>query len=110
MSSDSILKDKLGGSHTTVIGGRSGKKILRTVSQHPNVKRIIPSVISVRGKSASGGSLSAKILRPDSRGNLRLLLSQGTSSQEIRLVTNIGDFEEGEKLMEELNDILSEYR
>lgn len=107
MSSDSILKDKLGGSHTTVIGGRTGKKILRMVSQHPDVKRIIPSVISVRGKSASGGSLTAKILRPDNRGNLRLLLSQGTSSQEIRLVTNIGSVEEGEKLMAELNAILS---
>ncbi len=108
MSSDSILKEKLGGAHSTVIGGRSGKKILRMISQHPNVKRVIPSVISVRGKSASGGSLTAKILRPDNRGNLRLLLSQGTSSQEIRLVTNVGDVEEGEKLMAELNAILSE--
>ncbi|MDK2892929.1 MAG: hypothetical protein PWQ49_1321 [Methanohalophilus sp.] len=107
MSSDSILKDKLGGSHTTVIGGRTGKKILRIISQHPNIKRIIPSIISVRGKSASGGRLTAKILRPDSRGNLRLLLSQGTSSQEIRLVTNVGSLEEGEKLMDELNAMLS---
>jgi hypothetical protein len=108
MSSDSILRDKLGGSHSTVIGGRSGKKIFRMISQHPKIKRIIPSVISVRGKSVSGGALTAKVLRPDSRGNLRLLLSQGTSSQEIRLITNIGNVEEGESLMAELNAMLSE--
>jgi hypothetical protein len=101
------LRDKLGGAHTTVIGGRTGKKILRLVGGHPDIKRIIPSVITVRGKSASGGALSAKVLRPDGRGNLRLLLSQGTSSQEIRIVTNVGEFAEGERVMAELNAILS---
>lgn len=108
MSSDSILRDKLGGAHTTVIGGRAGKKILRTISRHPDVKRIIPSVITVRGKSAAGGTMCAKVLRPDNRGNLRLLLSQGTSSQEIRIITSVGNIGEGERVMMELNSMLSE--
>ncbi|WMW24578.1 DUF2103 domain-containing protein [Methanolobus sediminis] len=99
---------KLGGSHTTIIGGRAGKKIVSMLSQHPSVKKVIPSVIAVKGKGNSGGKLTAKIQRPDDRGNLRLLLSHGTSFQELRIVTNVGSFEEGEDIMKELNSLLSD--
>lgn len=97
-------KNKLGGVHTTIIGGRAGKKLVKLVSQHPEVKKIIPTVISVKG--IAGGSLTGKVLRADARGNLRLLLSEGRSFQEIRLVTTVGTAEEGDRIMDELNEIL----
>jgi len=97
-------KNKLGGSHTTIIGGRAGKKLVKLVSQHPEIKKVIPSVISVKG--TAGGSLTGKILRADARGNLRLLLSEGRSFQEIRLVTTVGTAEEGDRIMNELNEII----
>ena len=99
-------KSKLGGSHTTIIGGRAAKKIVSMLSQHPEIKKIIPSVITVKGKGNSGGMLTARVQRPDERGNLRLLLSRGTSFQELRLVTTVGSFTEGERIMEELNLLL----
>ena len=97
-------KNKFGGAHTTIIGGRAGKKLVKLVSQHPEIKKVIPSVISVKG--LAGGSLTGKILRADSRGNLRLLISEGRSFQEVRLVTTVGTVEEGDRIMNELNEIL----
>jgi hypothetical protein len=97
-------KNKLGGVHSTIIGGRAGKKLVKLVSQHPEVKKVIPSVISVKG--IAGGSLTGKVLRADARGNLRLLVSEGRSFQEIRLVTTVGTAEEGDRIMNELNEIL----
>jgi hypothetical protein len=95
---------KLGGAHTTIIGGRAGKKLIRLISQHPAIKKVIPSVILVKG--VAGGNLTGKVLRSDARGNLRLLLSEGRSFQEIRLVTTVGTAEEGDRIMNELNEIL----
>ncbi len=97
-------RNKLGGTHTTIIGGRAGKKLIKLVSQHPEIKKVIPSVISVKG--IAGGNLTGKVLRSDARGNLRLLLSEGRSFQEIRLVTTVGTAEEGDRIMNELNEIL----
>jgi hypothetical protein len=98
------LKNKIGGAHTTIIGGRAGKKIVKLVSQHPEIKKVIPSIISVKG--TAGGSLTGKVLRADARGNLRLLLSEGRSFQEIRLVTTVGTAEEGDRIMNQLNETL----
>lgn len=103
-NAQSSSKKKLGGAHTTIIGGRAGKKLVKLVSQHPDVKKVIPSVISVKG--IAGGSLTGKVLRADARGNLRLLLSEGRSIQEVRLVTTVGTTEEGDRIMNELNEIL----
>ncbi|WP_054865071.1 DUF2103 domain-containing protein [Methanosarcina barkeri] len=103
-NAQSSLKNKLGGVHTTIIGGRAGKKLVKLVSQHPEVKKVIPTVISVKG--VAGGSLTGKALRADARGNLRLLLSEGRSFQEIRLVTTVGTADEGDRIMDELNEIL----
>jgi len=97
-------KNKLGGVHTTIIGGRAGKKLVRIVSQHPQIKKVIPSVISVKG--VPGGSLTGKILRSDLRGNLRLLISKGSSYQKVRIVTTVGTAEEGDRIMKELNENL----
>jgi hypothetical protein len=101
-------KSKLGGSHTTIIGERQGKKLVALISRHPEVKKIIPSVITVRGKGVSGGIITGKVQRPDERGNLRLLISCGTSFQELRLITTVGDLSEGERIMRELNAILKD--
>lgn len=103
-NAQSSSKNKLGGVHTTIIGGRAGKKLVKLVSQHPEIKKVIPSVISVKG--IAGGSLTGKVLRADARGNLRLLLSEGRSFQEVRLVTTVGTAEEGDRIMNELNEIL----
>jgi hypothetical protein len=97
-------RKKLGGAHTTIIGGRAGKKLIKLVSQHPAIKKVIPSVILVKG--VAGGNLTGKVLRSDARGNLRLLLSEGRSFQEIRLVTTVGTAEEGDRIVNELNEIL----
>jgi hypothetical protein len=101
--------NKIGGSHTTIIGGRHGKKLVRLISQHAEVKKIVPSVITVRGKSNPGGLIIGKVLRPDERGNLRLLISHGTSSQELRIITTVGDVQSGERVMNELNRMIVEH-
>ncbi|MCK4811243.1 MAG: DUF2103 domain-containing protein [Methanosarcinales archaeon] len=101
-----MTQTKLGGAHTTIVGGRTGKKAAEIVARHPMVKRIIPSVISV--KEAAGGKTTAKVLRSDAMGNLHLLISSGTSAQELRIITTVGDFPAGESLRCELNEMLSE--
>ncbi len=70
------------------------------------VKRIIPSVISVNG--ADGGKTVAKVLRSDTRGNLRLLISSGTSAQELLIITTVGNYLAGESMRCELNEMLLE--
>ncbi|MDY0266404.1 MAG: DUF2103 domain-containing protein [Methanimicrococcus sp.] len=99
-----LWKNKRGGIHTTIIGDRKGRKIASLVSTHSAVKKLIPGIIQSKGHS--GGSFRAKVLRPDSRGNLRLLFTQGTSFQEIILVTTAADLEEGERISEELNVLI----
>ena len=98
---------KIGGAHTTIIGGRTGRHVTECVAVHEEVKKIIPSVISVKNNGRSGG-FSAKVLRPDERGNLRLLIVEGRSFQEIRLVTTVANADEGERLVRELNDLIDE--
>jgi len=101
--SDSWIS-KRGGIHTTIIGDRKGRKIASVVSSHEAVKKIIPGIIQSKGPS--GGSFRAKVLRPDACGNLRLLFTQGTSFQEIILVTTAGDITEGEAISDELNALI----
>ena len=69
------------------------------------VEWIILAIISM---GAAGGKPVAKVLRSDTRGNLRPLLSSGTSAQELRSITTMGDFLAGESPRRELNEILSE--
>ncbi len=58
-NAQNLSKNKLGGTHTTVIGGRAGKKLIKLISQHPELKKVIPSVISVKGV-AGGENLQEK--------------------------------------------------
>lgn len=99
------LKQKLGGSHTTIIGGRNSYKIINNICKHEKIKSIIPSIICYKNNNKKK-NIYAKIQRPDCHGNLRLLLSVGSSYQEIRLITNVMDLSEGECLQKELNKLI----
>ncbi|WP_224332602.1 DUF2103 domain-containing protein [Haloprofundus halobius] len=97
--------EKLGGSHTTLIGGRNGRKAIGVVAGHPHVKKIVPGPIDAGGKG-SRTSLRAKVTRADDNGNVRLLLRDGSSVQENRVVTTAMDRETGERVRDDLNEAL----
>ncbi|WP_435335430.1 DUF2103 domain-containing protein [Haloarchaeobius sp. TZWWS8] len=100
-------RDKIGGSHSTLIGGRAGMKAIQTVAEHPHVKKVIPGPIEAGG-SSSRGSVRAKVTRADEHGNVRMLLRDGSSVQENRVVTTAGDREMGERVRADLNEVLSD--
>jgi hypothetical protein len=100
-------REKLGGTHSTLIGGRKGRRAVGVVAGHPHVKKIIPGPIDAGGKG-SRTSLRAKATRADGNGNLRLLLRDGSSVQENRVVTTAMDRETGEFVRDDLNDALFE--
>lgn len=100
-------EEKLGGSHTTLIGGRDGRRAIQTVAGHPHVKKVIPGPIDAGGTGSQSG-LRAKVTRADTNGNVRLLLRDGSSVQENRIVTTARDVEGGELVREDLNDALDE--
>ena len=99
--------EKLGGSHSTLIGDRDGMAAIRTVAQHPHVKKVVPGPISAGGSSSPSG-VRAKATRADGNGNVRLLLRDGSSVQENRVVTTAMDRERGERVREDLNEALSD--
>lgn len=104
---DLAPKEKLGGSHTTLIGGRDGREAIQTVAGHPHVKKVIPGPIDAGGTGSQSG-LRAKVTRADTNGNVRLLLRDGSSVQENRIVTTARDVEGGEYVRQDLNDALDE--
>ncbi|GAB3325131.1 DUF2103 domain-containing protein [Haloplanus salinarum] len=99
-------KEKLGGRHTTLIGGRTGRRAISTVAEHPHVKKIVPGPIDAGGTGSQSG-LRAKVTRADGNGNVRLLLRDGSSVQENRIVTTAMDRETGERVRDDLNDELA---
>jgi hypothetical protein len=99
--------EKIGGSHSTLIGGRNGRNAILTAAGHPNVKKVIPGPINAGGKGSDAG-LRAKATRPDGNGNVRLLLRDGSSVQENRVVTTARDRETGERVRTDLNEALAE--
>ena len=99
--------EKIGGTHSTLIGDRDGKRAIETVAGHPHVKKIIPGPIDASGSSARGG-VRAKATRADQGGNVRLLIRDGSSVQENRVVTTAGDRELGEHVRADLNEALRE--
>ncbi|SDM08224.1 hypothetical protein SAMN04487949_0774 [Halogranum gelatinilyticum] len=100
-------REKLGGTHSTLIGGRKGRKAIGVVADHPHVKKIIPGPIDAGGKGSRTG-LRAKVTRADDNGNVRLLFRDGSSVQENRVVTTAMDRETGEWVREDLNEALYE--
>ncbi|WP_435126908.1 DUF2103 domain-containing protein [Halobaculum sp. D14] len=99
--------EKLGGSHSTLIGGRTGRNAIRTVAEHPHVKKIIPGPIDAGGQGSRTG-LRAKVTRADQHGNVRLLLRDGSSVQENRVVTTASERDVGERVRDDLNVALEE--
>lgn len=104
---EASVAEKLGGTHSTLIGGRDGREALSVVAEHPHVKKIIPGPIDAGGSSSQSG-LRAKATRADGNGNVRLLVRDGSSVQENRVVTTARDRELGERVRADLNDALQE--
>jgi hypothetical protein len=104
---EATAAEKLGGSHSTLIGDRAGRTAIQTVAGHPHVKKIIPGPIDAGGSGSRSG-VRAKATRADENGNVRMLLRDGSSVQENRVVTTAMDRETGERVREDLNDALSE--
>ncbi|MGM0605795.1 MAG: DUF2103 domain-containing protein [Halobacteriota archaeon] len=99
-------REKLGGRHSTLIGGRKGRKAIGVVAGHPHVKKIIPGPIDAGGMGSQTG-LRAKVTRADGNGNVRMLLRDGSSVQENRIVTTAMDRETGERVRVDLNEALT---
>jgi len=102
---EASVAEKLGGTHSTLIGGRAGREALTVVAEHPNVKKIVPGPIDASGSGSRSG-LRAKATRADTNGNVRLLVRDGSSVQENRVVTTAGDRETGERVRADLNEAL----
>ncbi|MWV39954.1 MULTISPECIES: DUF2103 domain-containing protein [Natrialba] len=99
--------EKIGGSHSTLIGGRTGMRAIHAVADHPHVKKVIPGPIDAGGTGSQSG-LRAKVTRADDGGNVRMLIRDGSSVQENRVVTTARDREMGERIREDLNDVLAD--
>lgn len=104
---EASVAEKLGGAHSTLIGGRSGQHALEVVAAHPHVKKIIPGPIDAGGSGSRTG-VRAKATRADQSGNVRLLIRDGSSVQENRVVTTAGDRELGERVRADLNEALGD--
>jgi hypothetical protein len=100
-------REKIGGSHSTVVGGRAGQRAMETVAEHPHVKKVIPGPIDAGGSGSRSG-VRAKATRADDTGNVRLLVRDGSSVQENRIVTTARDRSLGEVVREDLNEALSD--
>jgi len=100
-------RKKIGGAHSTVIGDRKGMTAIRTVADHPNVKKVVPGPIDAGGSGSRTGT-RAKVSRADANGNLRLVLRDGSSVQENRVVTTASDHDTGERVRTALNEALAE--
>ena len=99
--------EKIGGAHSTLIGGRTGRRAIQVVAGHPNVKKVVPGPIDAGGSHSSTG-VRAKVTRADGNGNVRLLIHDGSSIQENRVVTTAMDRETGERVRDDCNEALAE--
>jgi len=102
--SDIDPKRKIKGSHSTIIGGRDGRELLKRVAESEYVKKIIPGVIENKGTSK--GSVRLKMTRCDRNGNIRALLIHGGTVQQIYVITTARSEKEGEKIIKRLASLL----
>jgi hypothetical protein len=100
-------EEKIGGSHSTLVGGRDGQRAVVAVAGHPHVKKVIPGPIDAGGSGSRSG-VRAKATRAGDDGNVRLLLRDGSSVQENRIVTTANDRDLGEVVREDLNEALQD--
>lgn len=66
------------------------------------MKKVIPGPIDAGGRGSRTG-VRAKATRADTNGNVRLLLRDGSSVQEVQVVTTAADRDQGERVREDLN-------
>ncbi|PSP32524.1 metal-binding protein [Halobacteriales archaeon QH_10_67_22] len=104
---DDPPSEKIGGSHSTLVGGREGQRAIYTAAGHPHVKKVIPGPIDAGGSGSQSG-VRAKATRAGTDGNVRLLLRDGSSVQENRVVTTARGKELGEVVRADLNEALRE--
>jgi len=104
---EASVAEKLGGTHSTLIGGRTSKETLEVVASHPHVKKIIPGPIDAGGSGSRTG-VRAKVTRSDDNGNVRLLVRDGSSVQENRVVTTAHNQEFGERVRADINEALAD--
>lgn len=98
--------DKLGGSHTTVIGGRDGESIIMSIASCSFVKKVIPGPID--GGGNSGGGFRSELTRSDSSGNIKVLIKEGGTVQTIRVVTTAQDRDSASVVEKRVEDLISE--
>ncbi|MDG5775363.1 DUF2103 domain-containing protein [Haloarculaceae archaeon H-GB2-1] len=104
---DASPESKIGGTHSTLIGNRAGMRAVHTVAGHPHVKKVIPGPIDAGGSGSRTG-VRAKATRADDNGNVRMLIRDGSSVQENRVVTTASDREHGEHVRADLNEALAD--
>ncbi|MBE8539898.1 DUF2103 domain-containing protein [Geoglobus acetivorans] len=97
-------ESKIGGAHSTIIGGREGRGLVMRIAESEFVKKIVPGVIENKGTTT--GSVRLKLTRSDDRGNIRALLIHGGSVQQIHVITTARNREEGEMLIKMLRSLL----
>ncbi len=103
-------EDKIQGSHSTIIGGREGRGLLLQLARSPYVKKVVPGVIEGNATSAGGG-VKLKLTRCDDRGNVRALLIDGATVQQIHVITTASSKEEGVEILKILSgDVRSIHR
>ncbi|MFB6112294.1 MAG: DUF2103 domain-containing protein [Halobacteriaceae archaeon] len=105
---DRPAAEKIGGSHSTLIGGRDGQRVVREVAAHPHVKKVVPGPIESGGNAGTTSGVRAKATRADGNGNVRVLLRDGSSVQENRVITTAMNRESGERVRADLNEALAE--
>lgn len=96
-------RQKFGGPHSSLVGGREGMDLLVELAGHRNVKKVIPAAISAKG-TRGGGGVELSVTRVDDRGNLKALLKSGSSVQEVRIVTTASSREEGRRVAREVRE------
>lgn len=98
---------KLGGRHRTIVGGRRGIEIVSRIASYEKVKRVVPGRIEAKG-DRTGHGLRFKITRVDGRGNIKIILSNGSSNQTIYVITTASNQREGEIIAEEIASLIKQ--
>jgi hypothetical protein len=95
------MRSKIGGKHSTIIGGRKSLILLSRIALNLNVKKIVPGMILAK-KEPVGKGMRLKIAEVNKNGNIKLILSEGSLIQEIYIVTKASNYKEGLSLANKL--------
>ena len=97
---------KIHGSHSTIIGGRDGAKLVYKLASSEYVKKVIPGVIENKG-TVSGG-VRLKVTRSDEKGNIKALLIDGATVQKLHVITTASSKEEGDEILKILKSMVED--